>query len=152
MDQLKPGRCPTQNMRFNFRKLAEGLKQSALKTQKALRQEIVASRRCVAIKPNGERCKGWAVMVSSEQLCAPHLYRTRRPDHEMTNEVREQQAKRNRPTCQCPAYSFPHRPSNGFCRYPDPPTRKHALYPGHQRALGKLRRRKIKRILKKMGL
>ena len=28
---------------------------------------------------------------------------------------------RSRPTCQCKAYCWPHRPGGGMCRHPDPP-------------------------------
>ena len=46
-----------------------------------------------------------------------------------------QRAKRKasdkgRPTCRCEAYPWPHRPSGGLCRFPDPPLERWQPKPG----------------------
>ena len=59
--------------------------------------------------------------------------------------VRQQREKRKvtdkqRPTCVCKAYPWPHRPAGGLCKHPDPPTecweRKPASRPYRDRYAG----------------
>jgi hypothetical protein len=42
------------------------------------------------------------------------------------HKVRDQR----RPRCRCEAYPWPHRPSGGLCRHPDPPTERWQPKPG----------------------
>jgi hypothetical protein len=40
---------------------------------------------------------------------------------------------KRRPTCRCQAYPWPHRPTGGRCRYPDPPLEPWVRKPGSRR-------------------
>jgi len=53
----------------------------------------------------------------------------------------------SRPTCQCPAYPFPHRPGGGLCCWPEPPAATWAGELGRNAATGMRRRSRIRRRL-----
>jgi hypothetical protein len=106
-----------------------------------MRREL---RQCVATTKRGKRCRCFALWdAEGQQLCVNHY---RGPKIE-----RSRPGKRNGPTCDCPAYSFPHRPGTGYCRWPDEPVRRHDLQAGTHRP-GKLRRRKIRSVMRKFGM
>jgi hypothetical protein len=108
-------------------------------------------RRCLAIRKDGLPCRAWAVWSTSEQLCAVHLYPTRRKQREMTEAIRKEQARRHSPICHCDAYDWPHRKRSGLCRGAAGPL---GIWPtpAGQREPGKLRRREVRRRLRKYGL
>lgn len=130
-----------------FIRAARELAEISAAASDALRQTYREKRQCTATKSNGEPCKAWALWNCPEQLCAAHYYSTRGP--ELTPDVRTRRDRqRNRPTCDCEAYPFPHRPNNGLCRWPEDPIKTHPLSAG-RRSPGKLRRRDSKRKLAK---
>lgn len=98
-----------------------------------------ALRRCTATTASGRPCKAWAVWDDDRQLCNVHAgrhYRAElRPDDMTFEQIIAHEERRAaawlerlinpRPTnytpCDCAAYSWPHRPGGGLCRWPDPP-------------------------------
>lgn len=56
-------------------------------------------RRCKAKKQDGTPCRAWA----------------------MWGDPRQFSYHRTIAVCTCEAYSFPHRPGGGLCRWPEPP-------------------------------
>ena len=115
-----------------------------------LRNHYRERRQCTGTTKAGKHCRAWALLNCAEQLCAAHFYRRRGPvlSHDERS-AREKQ--RTRPTCSCLAYPFPHRPNNGFCRWPEDPIEIHP-FPVGTRSPGKLRRRESKAIRKKLGI
>lgn len=81
-------------------------------------------RRCKAIKADGTQCRGWALWGG--ELCASHTYKTHQPRWGAAR----WQVQRSKAVCRCAAYSFPHRPGAGLCRWPDEPTHKLTTPPG----------------------
>ena len=77
----------------------------------------VALRRCLGTTKAGRPCRAWAVWDDPRQLCVQHAGRGHTGP--MQNHRRWQRARYV--PCTCVAYSFPHRPSAGLCRWPDPP-------------------------------
>lgn len=149
--ELESGRCqmkisftPTQHERL--RELADQLKASALQAEEA-REEL---RRCHALTHAGDRCKGFVVWNAAEPLCASHLHRTRHTAAEIEAEPPTKK-RRAAPTCECPAYDWPHRRGKGLCLFPNAPTAQHPTLAG-KRAAGKVRRRKWNRIREKYGV
>lgn len=138
-------------MKFD-RDLIDSFRSLATQAQVAassLRQEYRERRQCRASKKDGTQCQAWAVWEAAEQLCAGHLYKTRAKA--LTPEERaQQQGKRNRPTCRCEAYDFPHRPNNGFCRWPEEP--KKVWQPDRGRQLLRRIVRRTTRRLKAKGI
>ena len=84
----------------------------------AYTRAAVERRRCLGTKKDGSPCRAWAVWDDPRQLCVQHAGRGHRGPQRNVY-------KPNRPgryvPCRCEAYSFPHRPSAGLCRWPDPP-------------------------------
>lgn len=79
--------------------------------------KAVALRRCVGTSKAGRPCRAWAVWDDPRQLCVQHAGRGHTGP--MQNHRRWQPARYV--PCTCAAYAFPHRPSAGICRWPDPP-------------------------------
>jgi hypothetical protein len=79
-------------------------------------------RRCTQVRPDGRRCRGWAVWGDDRRLCRRHGGRhpTKPWPSEKTTPVK----------CTCPAYAWPHRPGGGLCRWPDPPLYRRATKAG----------------------
>ena len=103
-----------------------------------IKNEYERRRRCVAVKPDGKPCKAWAVWNAAEQCCISHLSE---PERDRLNaEGITPPRKTPRPTCDCEAYPFPHRPGTGHCLAGDEPLRVHP-YEAGQRAPGKKRQR-----------
>lgn len=124
--------------------------EESLESAAQLRQHYRERRQCRGTTKANKPCRAWALLNCAEQLCAAHFYLTRGP--ELSHEQRQAREKeRSRPTCDCLAYPFPHRPNNGLCRWPLEPARKHVL-PAGQRKPGKLRRRKVDTIRKRFGI
>ncbi|MHC4533482.1 MAG: hypothetical protein ACYS6K_05975 [Planctomycetota bacterium] len=78
-------------------------------------------RRCQAKKKDGTPCKAWAMWGEPRQLCAAHAGRTRGPDRRATTRPHRFYYRRTIAVCTCEAYSFPHRPGGGLCRWPEEP-------------------------------
>ena len=95
-----------------------------------IRQQIKESKECAEIKSNGQKCRAYAA-------------------HGDTRCNRHGGVKTISSTCNCSAYSFPHRMSSGVCVYPNEPKRKHCL----SNRKSKLRQRKLrtKKWLKEIG-
>jgi hypothetical protein len=114
-----------------------------------IRERYDELRRFTETTRAGARCKNFALWNCAEQLCASHFHKKRGP--ELTHEEREKRNRqRQRPTCDCQAYAWPHRPGAGLCRWPLDPVENHPT-PAGGIAPGKLRRRKIRAALKRMG-
>jgi hypothetical protein len=143
-DQVKTGRN-------QLAKLAEGLRNECVETMAVLRERYLELRQCTAIaESTGKRCRSFALWDSQAQLCASHYHKRR--GSELTWEEREKrESERFRPTCDCRAYPFPHRPQTGGCRWPFEPAVIHPLKAGRRRP-GKLRLRKVRAILQKYGI
>lgn len=128
--------------------LARELRDQSMKSLTAIRERYDELRQCVETTRAGARCKNYAIWGSAEQLCASHFHKKRGP--ELTREERkDRDRQRQRPTCDCAAYAWPHRPGAGLCRWPLDPIEKH-LTPAGGIAPGRLRRRKVRGVLKKM--
>lgn len=141
-------------MKINLAKFANefnALREELPETTAVLRADRERRRRCVERRADGKPCRAWAMWDSPDQRCSSHTYKTRRRDNEMSDEIRREQNRRHAPTCDCPAYAWPHRASAGFCRFPDEPLRSWPTESG-KRALGKLRRRKIKAIRRRFNV
>jgi hypothetical protein len=80
--------------------------------------KAVARRRCLGTTKAGNPCQAWAVWDDPRQLCVNHAGRHHRG--KMRNKLKPSQRARY-PLCTCEAYSFPHRPGGGLCRWPDTP-------------------------------
>jgi hypothetical protein len=129
--------------------LARNLVNETAESVAVLRERYRELRQCVGITKSGKKCEAWAVWNAEKQLCAAHLYKTRVP--ELTPQERAHKQKdRTRPTCNCPAYEWPHRPNNGLCRWPLDPLETHPT-PAGKRAHGKQRRRKVRATLRRLG-
>lgn len=142
------------SLRINLAKLAKefaALREGLPETTAVLRADLELRRRCVERRADGKPCRAWAMWDSPDQRCSSHTYKTRRRDDEMSDEIRREQNRRNAPTCRCLAYSFPHRAGNGLCRHPDEPLESWPT-PAGKRALGKLRRRKIRAIRRRFNV
>lgn len=91
-------------------------------------------RRCRATRKDGKPCQGWACWGDSRQLCRSHGGERRQGVMRSTVRSPSGEASRDRQprsvACRCPAYAWPHRPGGGFCRWPDPPTRRSQIPPG----------------------
>ena len=74
-------------------------------------------RQCVAVKPNGERCRAWARWGDARQLCLVHSG----GHHTGPMSEAARIGVRTVPLCHCVAYAWPHRPGGGLCRWPDNP-------------------------------
>jgi len=74
----------------------------------------VELRRCTATCQDGTPCAAWAVWGDWQRRCIRHGGRSTFPPK--TGDC----ATRYEP-CRCVAYSWPHRPGGGLCRWPDPP-------------------------------
>lgn len=80
-----------------------------------------ARRRCLALTKAGNPCRAWAVWDDPRQLCVNHAGR----HHRGKMGSKPKRSKRTRyPLCRCEAYTFPHRPGGGLCRYPETPLYK----------------------------
>jgi hypothetical protein len=77
-------------------------------------------RRCRALTKVGERCRAWACWDDPEGRCASHAGRTGGQRSRRWSRGPDVQHARYEP-CNCAAYSWPHRPGGGFCRWPDEP-------------------------------
>jgi hypothetical protein len=77
-----------------------------------------ALRRCMDKNRRGEPCKAWAVWDDPRQLCVVHAGRHHRGRLRFAAHKSE---RTNNPACTCLAYSWPHRPGGGLCRWPDEP-------------------------------
>ncbi len=80
--------------------------------------EALARRRCTATRKDGESCRAWALWDDAEQRCAVHAGRGHRGP-QVPGFAPRRPARY--PPCRCAAYAWPHRPSSGFCRWPDEP-------------------------------
>jgi len=78
----------------------------------------IARRRCLGLTKAGKPCRAWALWDDPRQLCVNHAGRHHRG--KMGNKPKPSQRARY-PLCTCEAYSFPHRPGGGLCRYPEAP-------------------------------
>lgn len=137
---------------LDFEHIGERLNQVYEQTERAqaaLRAEYERRRRCTETRADGKPCKAWAVWDAAEQKCFKHLSPEARAAHEAANQ--DKPRKTPRPTCDCEAYPFPHRPGNGYCVAPQPPLQIHPL-PAGKRRTGRMRRRDRERINKKLGL
>lgn len=113
-----------------------------------LRQTYKERRKCTAIKKNGQPCKAWALWDCLEQLCSAHYYITRGPELSPEERIRQEKMRR-RPTCNCAAYDWPHKPNSGFCRWPAEPLDHYPVRSG-QRSFGKMRRRDLQALEKRV--
>ena len=114
---------------FNFGESLKQCQAAAGKARVAVRAGYERWRRCTETKPDGKRCKGWAVWHADEQKCIRHLSPEARTAHEEAN--RDKPRKTPRPVCDCEAYPFPHRPNTGYCIAPQSPIEVHLLPAGH---------------------
>jgi hypothetical protein len=138
---------PAVNLDFSrFAERLHEMQEMQEKVRTKLRAEYARRRRCTGTKPDGQLCKAWAVWHASEQKCIGHLSPEARAAHQAANQNTPR--KTPRPTCNCKAYPFPHRPGTGYCLAPDPPFLTHLLPAGKRRA-GKKRRRDEERARKK---
>jgi hypothetical protein len=73
-----------------------------------------AVRRCTARRKDGEPCRAWALWRYADQLCIRHsgLWQPTRRGWDVSR-----MHARYEP-CDCPAYSWRHRPGGGLCRWP----------------------------------
>lgn len=78
----------------------------------------IARRKCTATRKDGQPCQGWARWGDPAQRCAPHSVPHRGPMPKPP--IYNFSGARYTP-CTCDAYSFPHRPGGGLCRWPDVP-------------------------------
>lgn len=134
-----------------FKFIVEDLVRETEESRAVVRREYEDRRRCVAIRADGQPCQAWAVWDGREQKCAAHLYRTRRKEGEVTDEIRRERRRRRGPVCPCAAYQFPHRRGRGLCRWPDEPSERWPT-PAGSRQPGKPRRRRVKAIREKFGI
>ncbi|MBA7493379.1 hypothetical protein ES702_03937 [subsurface metagenome] len=95
-------------------------------------------RRCEAIKPNGERCRAYALWGYPAQLCVVHAGLHHKGP--MPNSYTIPRKARVIP-CTCEAYAWPHRPGGGLCRWPDPPEYKYMRPAGSHRIARHIRRK-----------
>jgi hypothetical protein len=100
----------------------------------AYNQRARELRRCMSLTKAGTPCCGWAVWQDSLQRCGAHGGKRRWRGRESYITVY--------PPCTCIAYSWPHRPGGGLCRWPDSPKYRcttpastHSLGHKHRRAL-----------------
>ena len=96
-----------------------------------------------------EPCKAWALWDCPEQLCSGQFHTTRGP--ELTPEERlTREKQRTRPTCDCAAYPFPHRPGNGLCRWSEDPIE--SILPAGKRKTGRRGRRAVTAIRRRFNI
>jgi len=69
-------------------------------------------------------CK--AMWGNPNQLCSAHAGRTRGPSRPGGAFYE----RRTIAVCTCAAYTFPHRPGGGLCRWPEPPIFRSTIKPG----------------------
>jgi hypothetical protein len=130
--------------------LARNLVDETAESVAVLRERYRELRRCVGTAKSGKRCRAFTLWDCPERLCSTHYYKIQGP--ELTPEERVwKQKDRTRPTCNCTAYEWPHRPSNGLCRWPLDSLETYPT-PAGKRANGKLRRRKVRATLRRYGL
>jgi hypothetical protein len=84
----------------------------------AYSEKAIQMRRCTARTKAGEQCKAWAIWGDPRRLCASHAGIKKKPYGTSPHRYRNRKSKAR---CVCRAYSFPHRPGGGLCRYPDEP-------------------------------
>jgi hypothetical protein len=82
-----------------------------LLTANEARRMLFDERLCTAVTKDGAPCRNRAMWESQQQLCQRHS-----PKIETKGQPRSK-----RPRCNCRAYAFPHRPTTGHCRWPEPP-------------------------------
>ena len=87
----------------------------------AYSKAAVAARKCKGTTKAGKPCRAWAVWDDPRQLCVNHAGRHHRGK---MDGVWKANPRARYPLCSCEAYSFPHRPGGGLCRYPDEPLYK----------------------------
>lgn len=73
------------------------------------------------------------------------------PTHEPTTSPPSGKPPKRKP-CTCAAYRWPHRPSGGLCRWPEPPLSRHPTPAGTNRPTGLRRRGLRKSIMREYGL
>lgn len=78
-------------------------------------------RRCLGRRRDGSPCRAWALWRSEDQLCVAHSGTARRTRRGRGN-YWPYQAPPTTPAryqpCRCIAYTWPHRPGSGLCRWP----------------------------------
>ena len=82
--------------------------------------KAIERRKCAAIRKDGRPCEAWALWDDPRQLCVAHSGRHHRGPMFLKFRPYRYQKARYVP-CTCAAYAWPHRPSGGLCRWPDPP-------------------------------
>lgn len=82
-------------------------------------------RRCTDTRRDGTPCQAWAVWDTAPALC---IFHGGKPSADRTakHTKRMRRAELRRPVCRCAAYSWPHRPGSGVCRWPEAPQEAHA--------------------------
>jgi hypothetical protein len=117
----------------------------------AYSEKAKSLRRCEAIKPDGERCRNYSLLVSN--LCAPHFYPRRRRAvigrHEpilsfIKRKGKAHHVRQRHNVCRCRAYNWPHRAGGGLCRWPDEPLQRLNTPQGARK-----KREKIKEMVRK---
>jgi hypothetical protein len=73
-------------------------------------------------------------------------------EKELRQKSQAKARSKRRPKCQCAAYPWPHRPSGGLCRWPDPPLETWKGKAGGNRPQGFRHRGLVKRICQQYGL
>ena len=97
----------------------------------AYSERAAAQRRCTSRRGDGLPCKGWAVWSDPARRYGAHGGRRRWHGRSGYTTVY--------PPCTCVAYTFPHRPGGGLCRWPDPPTWRNTT-PAGTHSLGYIHR------------
>lgn len=77
--------------------------------------EARSLRRCRGTTVSGANCRAWAAWGSQDQLCVNHSGR----HHRGPISKAPRAMTRFWPSCRCSAYSWPHRPGGGLCRWPE---------------------------------
>jgi len=73
-------------------------------------------RKCKGTNRDGSPCRAWALWSSSDQMCRRHT-------HDEGAKAKRFVTRAN--VCRCAAYTWPHRPASGLCRWPSQPTQAH---------------------------
>lgn len=83
----------------------------------AYSEKAKALRRCTGFRKDGEPCEAYAAWGDPRGLCVAHGRHHAGPLPKRYAPRR----KSSYPPCECPAYSWPHRPGGGLCQWPDVP-------------------------------
>ena len=71
--------------------------------------------------------------MAGEPVSLRELWRQNNRHDRMAAQATRERRKaidQSRPKCRCEAYPWPHRPTGGLCRYPDPPIERYQPEPG----------------------